>query len=171
MADHFRLRRFERLLGGYPVEPALLRQFFVVGKIELDQQVDPPVARHLQTQQRPLRPWTSRSRISSFPRPLCSCRERISKRASRPHPPWLFRRRIPAQHRWSLLFPRARTSARSCCPDGRPVSTFRVCAAPAVLLLRSCRNRKSEWIETYIFYSGPQAALSSAERFAAPGSW
>ena len=52
MADHFRLRRFERLLGGYPVEPALLRQFFVVGKIELNQQVD-------------ARRWLAISRLSS----------------------------------------------------------------------------------------------------------
>jgi hypothetical protein len=40
LADYFRFRRFEWFFGGDAVEPALVREFFVVGEIQTDEDAD-----------------------------------------------------------------------------------------------------------------------------------
>ncbi len=147
MADGFALCRLKRLFGGNPVEPALLRQLFVVGEAQSNQDAH---MRFLGRRRFRLRPqaisswrsfsgrtrtcvlWTRRSSLG-----------RISTRRRSPRP-------LP------LRRPCARTSGQLCLRAESPASSLRICGAPVALPLRSCRNRKPERFVPSVIYNGPK---------------
>ncbi len=134
---------FERLFGRNAIEPPLVRKLLVVG--ECQPQENP----HARRRSRPSLRFsafapTFADVFLALPLPLPEAFAGLWALCGLRRRPFALQRRIP----------RARISAATCLRGEMLASSHPLCVLPVAPLLRLCRNRKSEWIEPYILYSG-----------------